>query len=69
MLAKFAQFQFDIKWTDREREENIRKNIYDVSVGAMPQRTRPRSMAYIDERFGVGEGVYWNKDEEEKVLK
>lgn len=58
LLAKFASYQFDIKWTDKDRKENIRKNIYDVKVGLMPQRSRPRSLVEIEGRFGVGEGLY-----------
>ena len=57
-MAKFADHQFDIKWTDKERKANIRQNIYGVQVGEMPQRKRARSTIHIEGRFGVGEGLY-----------
>ena len=42
ILARFSDLHF-MKWTDKDREKSLRKNIYGVNVGGMPQRKRART--------------------------
>ena len=58
LLAKYADHQFAMQWTEKDRHFNFRKDIGEVQVGGMPQRTTARKSVIIYNKFGLGEGLY-----------